>query len=137
VPLRDWRQGSQWFEMARAVARLVVADRVFYPAFRAHCSGPNNHCFPDEQYLPTMLSILAPQRLANRTLTWTHWKPGKVHPSTLQDDFFSEASVTNNFLNDRSCTWNGAPNAPCHLFARKVAPEALSKVLSVTHMFGY
>lgn len=137
VPRRDWRKGSQWFAVTRPVARLIVADRVYYPSFKAHCTGGSNHCFSDEHYLPTMLSMLVPQELARRTLTWTHWAWRKVHPSTLDGSFFNEATVTEQLLSSTNCTWNNSPGAQCYLFARKVAPQALPEVLNITHMFGY
>jgi hypothetical protein len=70
VTLKQWRKGSQWFEMSRELALLVVSDTKYYPKFRDILCGSRGHCYIDEHYLPTVLNILAPSKLANRTLTY-------------------------------------------------------------------
>ncbi|CAI5501642.1 unnamed protein product [Closterium sp. Naga37s-1] len=79
VRLEDWRKGGQWFAMDREAARVIVADDIFYPLFKRFCRPP---CYADEHYMPTMLKVLMPGNVANRTVTWTDWsKPGAAHPA--------------------------------------------------------
>jgi hypothetical protein len=33
VSFKQWRKGSQWFEMSRKLAMIVVSDTMYYPKF--------------------------------------------------------------------------------------------------------
>ncbi|KAL6847460.1 hypothetical protein ACP4OV_023313 [Aristida adscensionis] len=137
----QWRKGAQWFDLRRALAVDVVADGRYYPAFREHCRPP---CYADEHYLPTVLSIEAPHRIANRSVTWVDWSRGGAHPAT-----FGAADVDEAFLRrlttaeqrlgaGRPCTYNGQPAEVCFLFARKFAPSALQPLLDLApKLLGY
>jgi len=134
----QWRKGAQWFELDRALAVAVVADERYYPTFREHCRPP---CYVDEHYLPTVLSVEAPGRIANRSVTWVDWSRGGAHPAT-----FGEAEVGEAFLRrlttpgkeQGACTYNGQPAEVCFLFARKFAPSTLKPLLTLApKMLGY
>uniref|UniRef100_A0A8R7UDF8 Core-2/I-branching beta-1,6-N-acetylglucosaminyltransferase family protein n=1 Tax=Triticum urartu TaxID=4572 RepID=A0A8R7UDF8_TRIUA len=138
VTLSQWRKGAQWFEMDRRLAVFVIADERYYPRFRTECRAP---CYVDEHYLPTVLSIEAPERIANRSITLVDWSRGGAHPAT-----FGAADVTEDFLgmlvgkkgNAERCMYNGQPVEVCFLFARKFAPAALPQLLSLSSkIFGY
>ncbi|RCV19678.1 hypothetical protein SETIT_3G404300v2 [Setaria italica] len=137
VSLEQWRKGSQWFEMDRALAVVVVADERYYPKFREHCIPT---CYTDEHYVQTVLSIEAQGRVANRSVTWTDWSWGGAHPAT-----FWEAHVDEAFLKrlttkagQGNCTYNGRTSELCFLFARKFAPNALQPLLTLApKMLGY
>ncbi|KAJ6838672.1 uncharacterized protein M6B38_318615 [Iris pallida] len=76
---RQWRKGSQWFEMDRALAAEVVSDGVYFPVFQRHCRPP---CYGDEHYLPTFVNARSVGgRNANRSLTWVDWSKGGAHPA--------------------------------------------------------
>ncbi|GAB2223028.1 hypothetical protein Droror1_Dr00017163 [Drosera rotundifolia] len=134
VQLTQWRKGSQWFEVSRKLAIQIVRDTTFYPKFDAFCKPA---CYVDEHYFPTMLTIQAPELLANRSLTWVDWTRGGAHPAT-----FGRGDITPEFLKRiverRNCLYNGQPSSFCELFARKFAPSALEPLLRLTSsVFGY
>ncbi|XP_027343233.1 glycosyltransferase BC10-like [Abrus precatorius] len=125
VKLSQWRKGSQWFQIDRALAIEIVSDQQYFPVFKKYC---RNGCYGDEHYLPTLVSIKFWQRNSNRTLTWVDWSRGGPHPSR-----FMRTDVTVEFLNrlryGRKCQYNGKSTNVCHLFARKFMPQALDRLL--------
>ncbi|CAL1360658.1 unnamed protein product [Linum trigynum] len=136
VTLDQWRKGSQWFEVNRKLALHIVSDTKYYPKFRDFCRPA---CYADEHYYPTMLGIVVPHLLANRTLTWTDWSRGGPHPAT-----FGKSDITEDFLRKRfeaqqqPCLYNTQPTTLCFLFARKFAPSALEPLLNLSFkVFGY
>ncbi|KAJ6372891.1 hypothetical protein OIU76_027263 [Salix suchowensis] len=56
VNITSRRQGSQWFEVNRKLAVSMVEDTTYYPKFEEFCRP---HCYVDEHYFPTMLTIRA------------------------------------------------------------------------------
>ncbi|CAN6348668.1 unnamed protein product [Urochloa humidicola] len=131
VRREQWRKGAQWFELGRDLAVDVISDERYYPKFREHCRPP---CYMDEHYLPTVLSVEAPDRIANHSVTWVDWSRGGAHPAT-----FGEADVGEAFLRrittpgkvQGTCTYNGQPAEVCFLFARKFAPSTLRPLLAL------
>ncbi|GAB4837146.1 hypothetical protein Ancab_002057 [Ancistrocladus abbreviatus] len=125
VNITDWRKGSQWFEINRKLAINVVEDTTYYPKFNAFCKP---HCYVDEHYFPTMLTIQASSLLANRSITWVDWSRGGAHPAT-----FGKADISQDFFKKifqgQSCLYNNQPSSICFLFARKFAPSALEALL--------
>ncbi|MED6180412.1 hypothetical protein PIB30_010043 [Stylosanthes scabra] len=122
----QWRKGSQWFQIDRALALEVISDRQYYPLFKKHCRYGG--CIGDEHYLPTLVSIKFWRRNANRTLTWVDWSKGGSHPSR-----YMRSDVTVPFLNRlrhaTRCRYNGKSTNVCHLFARKFMPQSLDRLL--------
>lgn len=134
VNITQWRKGSQWFEVNRKLAVHIVEDTIFYPKFSEFCKPS---CYVDEHYFPTMLTIQAPNLVANRSITWVDWSRGGAHPAT-----FGRADITEEFLKrvleGHSCFYNNQPSSVCFLFARKFAPSALEPLLLVApKYFGY
>ncbi|CAI5980603.1 unnamed protein product [Closterium sp. NIES-64] len=130
--LEDWRKGGQWFAMDREAARVIVADDIFYPLFKRFCRPP---CYADEHYMPTMLKVLMPGNVANRTVTWTDWsKPGAAHPAQ-----FGAGQVTDKLIERMrgplSCIV-ADESVPCFLFARKLMPGALTDLLRLAEFIG-
>ncbi|XP_061357571.1 glycosyltransferase BC10-like [Gastrolobium bilobum] len=125
VKLSQWRKGSQWFQIDRALAIGIVSDRQYFPVFKKYC---NPECYSDEHYLPTLVSIKYWKRNSNRTLTWVDWSRGGPHPSR-----YIRPHVTFDFLDKlrygSSCEYNGQSTNVCHLFARKFTPHALDRLL--------
>ncbi|KAK7320045.1 hypothetical protein RJT34_04775 [Clitoria ternatea] len=125
VKLSQWRKGSQWFQIDRALAIEIVSDQKYLAVFKKHC---RNGCYGDEHYLPTLVSIKFWERNSNRTLTWVDWSKGGSHPSR-----FTRMDVTVDFLkrlrHGRRCFYNGKITNICHLFARKFMPHALDRLL--------
>ncbi|KAL6980070.1 hypothetical protein U1Q18_021720 [Sarracenia purpurea var. burkii] len=134
VDVMHWRKGSQWFETNRKLAVYIVKDSTFYPKFAEFCKPA---CYVDEHYFPTMLTIRAPNLLANRSITWVDWSRGGAHPGT-----FGKADITEKFLKGvlegHKCLYNNRTSSVCFLFARKFAPSALEPLLLVApNYFGY
>uniref|UniRef100_A0A7N0TP24 Core-2/I-branching beta-1,6-N-acetylglucosaminyltransferase family protein n=1 Tax=Kalanchoe fedtschenkoi TaxID=63787 RepID=A0A7N0TP24_KALFE len=125
VTLRQWRKGSQWFEMDRDLALRVVSDDKYYPVFSEFC---HYSCYADEHYLPTVVHITAPEKSCGRSITWADWSKPGPHPAS-----FGRKRVTEGFLNwlrsGSKCEYNGAETSTCFLFARKFMPDALDALL--------
>lgn len=128
VNITQWRKGSQWFEINRRLAITIVEDTTYYKKFEEFCKP---HCYVDEHYFPTMLTIQASHLLANRSLTWVDWSRGGAHPATfgrsdISDDFFRR------IYEGQNCTYNNQPSSMCYLFGRKFAPSALDPLLHIS-----
>ncbi|KAH1049615.1 hypothetical protein AAZX31_08G044000 [Glycine max] len=125
VNLSQWKKGSQWFQIDRALAIDIVSDQQYFPLFNKYCK---NRCYGDEHYLPTFVSIRFWKRNSNRTLTFVDWSRGGAHPAR-----FMRQHVTVDFLkrlrHGRTCLYNGKTTNICHLFARKFMPQALDRLL--------
>ncbi|KAL8201300.1 hypothetical protein R6Q57_012639 [Mikania cordata] len=125
VNISQWRKGSQWFEVNRKLASIIVSDVTYYPKFLEFCRPA---CYVDEHYFPTLLTIRAPNLLANRSLTWVDWSRGGAHPAT-----FGATDITEGFMmklhEGQECLFNGKPSFMCYLFARKFAPSTLQQLL--------
>ncbi|CAD6232493.1 unnamed protein product [Miscanthus lutarioriparius] len=127
ITLAQWRKGAQWFEMDRALAREVVSDDTYFPAFREYCAAQPS-CLMDEHYIPTLLSLIGWRHNANRTLTYADWRIGEVHPQTYGRDDVTEdliRKIRGGAGSGRNCTYNDGANGTCYLFARKFAHDAL------------
>ncbi|THF94345.1 hypothetical protein TEA_019925 [Camellia sinensis var. sinensis] len=87
IRLVDWRKGSQWFEVNRTLAIMIVSDTKYYTIFRKYCRPS---CYPDEHYIPTFLNMFYGSFNANRTVTWVDWSLGGPHPATYGEEVCSE-----------------------------------------------
>ncbi|KAG0616547.1 hypothetical protein M758_5G124100 [Ceratodon purpureus] len=114
VTLQQWRKGSQWFEVTREHAVEIVADSKYYRKFKTYCRP---HCYVDEHYIQTMLSIDHGAMLMNRTITHTEWVFGQAHPST-----FTKNDISREFL---------SRIRGFYFFSRKYAPSALEPLLKL------
>lgn len=134
VNISQWRKGSQWFEVNRKLASIIISDSTYYPKFLEFCRPA---CYVDEHYFPTLLTIRAPNLMANRSLTWVDWSRGGAHPAT-----FGAPDITEMFMKKlhegKECLYNDKPSTVCYLFARKIAPSALQRLLLFASEFlGY
>ncbi|KAL3844222.1 hypothetical protein ACJIZ3_001625 [Penstemon smallii] len=131
VNITEWRKGSQWFEINRKLALYIVEDNKFYPKFAEFCKPA---CYVDEHYFPTMLTIKAPNLLANRSITWVDWSRGGAHPAS-----FGGSDITEEFMKKifegHKCSYNGQPSSICFLFARKFSPSALQPLFLLAPKF--
>ncbi|KAF0920253.1 hypothetical protein E2562_034103 [Oryza meyeriana var. granulata] len=122
----QWRKGSQWFEMDRALAVEVVSDEAYFPAFR-DC----RRCVIDEHYIPTLVNTLGWRRNANRTLTYMEWPPRSPHPRVHGAVDVTEELFRKMRSGAANCTYNGAASNICFVFARKFSPDALGPLLDL------
>ena len=130
-----WRKGAQWFEVDRGLALEVVSDGTYYPTFRDHCAG-RRACLMDEHYLPTLLSVLAWPRGANRTLTFADWDRRRrtgFHPHAHQAEEVTAGLIGEIRSGERAganCSaYRDAASGVCYLFARKFMPDTLETLL--------
>lgn len=127
INITDWRKGSQWFEVHRELAILIVSDREYYTIFQDLCHPP---CYMDEHYIPTLVNILFAELNSNRSVTWVDWSRGGPHPGK-----YGWGDITDEFLNQirhgSECNYNGNTTTMCLLFARKFLPNALEPLLLV------
>ncbi|KAL8140081.1 hypothetical protein V2J09_006102 [Rumex salicifolius] len=125
VTLRDWRKGSQWFEMDRALALDVVSDRSYFSVFKRNCKSS---CYVDEHYFPTLVNMRFGKRNSNRSVTWADWSHGGSHPVR-----YTRSRVTRELLmrmrSGQECWYNRRRTTTCFLFARKFLPGSLDRLI--------
>ncbi|KAJ8758498.1 hypothetical protein K2173_000219 [Erythroxylum novogranatense] len=127
ITLRQWRKGSQWFEMDRELAIEVVSDEKYFNVFKRYCKGS---CYADEHYIPTFVSIKHGKRNSNRSLTWVDWSKGGPHPARFVRNEI-DADFLEKLRSGRKCVYNGEVTNTCFLFARKFLPTALERLLKL------
>ncbi|KAG2567689.1 hypothetical protein PVAP13_7NG205700 [Panicum virgatum] len=133
ISVEQWRKGSQWFEVDRALAAEAVADATYFPTFRENCAG-ERFCVVDEHYMPMLASVLGWRRNANRTLTFADWDPKRrtgSHPRTHGAEEVTEELIGRIRRGGArgNCTFNDGASGVCSLFARKFAPDTLEPLL--------
>lgn len=130
IRAEQWRKGSQWFEMDRALAIEVVSDKKYFSTFKRYCKSS---CYGDEHYLPTLVSIKFWKRNSNRSLTWVDWSKGGPHPARFQRTAVT-VELLKKLRNGGNCEYNGKKTSICFLFARKFMPDALNRLLRFAPM---
>lgn len=126
VTLRQWRKGSQWFEMNRDLAVEVVSDAKYAPLFESYCKPA---CYSDEHYIPTMVGIKFWRVNSNRTVTWVDWSVWGPHPGHFGPQDLTLKTVEK-LRYGRQCRYNGHATNMCYMFARKVLPNAVDVLLN-------
>ncbi|TKW17985.1 hypothetical protein SEVIR_5G404800v4 [Setaria viridis] len=129
ITLRQWRKGSQWFELARGVATSILTDTRYYTLFRRHCRPS---CYPDEHYVQTYVAMRHGDRNSNRTVTHVDWSTGGAHPVAYGARDATPELVRSIRTSREPCTRNSRPTTTCYLFARKFAPDALGPLLNMS-----
>ncbi|XP_010682058.2 glycosyltransferase BC10 [Beta vulgaris subsp. vulgaris] len=129
IKLRQWRKGSQWFEITRSWAIEIISDYKYYDLFRKYC---HPSCYPDEHYIPTYLQIFHPLLNSNRTVTWVDWSLGGPHPASFGRENITEGFIQNIRNNGTECWYNFQRTPICYLFARKFDPSALEPLLNIS-----
>lgn len=124
IKLKQWRKGSQWFEMHRELALEVISDRTYFPIFEKYCKGS---CYADEHYLPTFVSIKFWEKNSNRSLTWVDWSKGGPHPAKFVRPEVTSELLEN--LRNQRCEYNGNSTNVCFLFARKFLQSSLTRLM--------
>lgn len=125
VSIEQWRKGSQWFEVDRELATYIVSDVKYYPKFRDFCKPI---CYVDEHYIPTMLNIEFPKKVAMRSVTAVDWTKGGAHPGEFGKD--DAVEFYQRIRSGHDCTYNGESGHLCFIFARKFLPESLEPLLA-------
>ncbi|KAK1360360.1 Core-2/I-branching beta-1,6-N-acetylglucosaminyltransferase family protein [Heracleum sosnowskyi] len=129
IHLRDWRKGSQWFELSRSLAVGIVSDTKYYTLFKKHCLPA---CYPDEHYLPTYIQKLYGSLNSNRSVTYVDWSKGGPHPAAFTAENITEGFIQYIRNNGTLCPYNFDQTRICYLFARKFGPSALEPLLNLS-----
>ncbi|GAB2278188.1 hypothetical protein Dimus_012881 [Dionaea muscipula] len=129
IKLYQWRKGSQWFELSRALAIALISDTNYYSLFRKYCKPS---CYPDEHYFPTYLNMFHGPSNSNRTVTWVNWSLGGPHPASFGRENITAAFIQSIRNNGTQCSYNSGKTYVCYLFARKFAPSSLEPLLNLT-----
>ncbi|PWA48195.1 core-2/I-branching beta-1,6-N-acetylglucosaminyltransferase family protein [Artemisia annua] len=129
IKLRDWRKGSQWFEIQRTLAIKIVSDTRYYTIFKRHCLPS---CYPDEHYLPTFVNMFYGALNANRTVTYVDWSLGGPHPARFEAKDITKNLILSIRNNGTTCSYNQKNTSICFLFARKFHPSALDPLLNIS-----
>ncbi|KAI3770437.1 hypothetical protein L6452_01570 [Arctium lappa] len=128
IRLRDWRKGSQWFEMNRALAIKVISDTKYYNLFKRYCT---HDCYPDEHYMATFVHMFHESLNADRTVTYVDWSLGGPHPASFEDKDVTESLIRSLRKNGTTCLYNKGTTSVCFLFARKFNLSALEPLLKL------
>ncbi|KAH7857181.1 hypothetical protein Vadar_009916 [Vaccinium darrowii] len=123
---KQWRKGSQWFEIDRHLAVEVVSDRKYFPAFRRVCR--RGSCYGDEHYLPTLVNLRFGGKNSNRSVTWVDWSKGGYHPFGFRRKHVT-VELLKRMRSGSQCEYNGERTRVCFLFARKFLPTTLPRLL--------
>lgn len=126
----QWRKGSQWFEMSRELALIVVSDRKYYFKLAGLLCMNDCICYMDEHYLPTVLTILAPSKLGNRTSHYIDFSRSTAHPRQWDREAIIPATLKA-LTTGHNCTYNGEFTERCHMFARKFSPGTIEPLLKL------
>ncbi|THU73646.1 hypothetical protein C4D60_Mb04t25050 [Musa balbisiana] len=127
VGVSQWRKGTQWLEVSRRVALVVVNDTTVYPKFdRLRSEMIVQH----EHYFSTVLTVKAAHIIANRSITWELWRSGQFEPVTFGMEDTTE-QLLRKINEEHECSHNDKPTAVCFLFARRFAPSALWPLLKL------
>lgn len=82
VTFDAFRIGSQFWSLTRNHARVVVGDNRLWRKFRLPCVTDST-CYPEENYFPTLLSMVDPHGVVPATLTNVNWRgQNDGHPRT-------------------------------------------------------
>ncbi|THU73509.1 hypothetical protein C4D60_Mb04t23630 [Musa balbisiana] len=108
----------------KKVTVVIVKETTCYARFHELGEGV---IVLDKHYIPTVLTIIAPHLIANRSITRTMWKKDhKRHPATFGKDDMNGTSI-----GIGTAHTNDRPFVICFLFARKFATNALEPLLEL------
>lgn len=127
ITLQDWRKGSQWFAIHRALAIDIASDITYYPVFRNYCRPP---CYMDEHYLPTIVTKKLSWLNSNRCLMWADWSRGGSHP-VMYKKWDVSIALVQRMRRGSGCLYNGNASEVCFLFARKFHPNTLGPLIEL------
>lgn len=81
---KNFRKGSQWFQINRHLALVAVANSKEYMKFEKYFCKIRSVCYIDEHCLPTLAWIMRPQAIAYRTLTFFQFHGKSSHPKLYE-----------------------------------------------------
>ncbi|KAL9231482.1 hypothetical protein vseg_006707 [Gypsophila vaccaria] len=144
VPLEVFRIGSQFWSLTRRHARVVVDDVALWRKFRLPCVTLGA-CFPEENYFPTLLSMVDTRGVVPATLTHVNWRgshnghPRTYNASEVDPGLIQWLREGRPRYGDLGIRINGSdgsrvdPRRDPFLFARKFAPNCVEPLLSLAN----
>ncbi|CAL0305718.1 unnamed protein product [Lupinus luteus] len=136
VKLEDFRIGSQFWSLTRRHARIVVSDKKLWSKFKLPCVRLDT-CYPEENYFPTLLSMVDPKGCVYATLTHVDWKGRKDGHPRKYDVAEVGPELIQRLRRDRPRYGNGGGNngkrrrRDPFLFARKFDPDTLQPLMAI------
>lgn len=141
VPFSHFRIGSQFFIVTRKHARIISNDTRIWSKFKLPCMTNYTYtCYPEENYFPTLMSMVDPHGCVPSTLTHVDWRGSHSgHPHTYYlSDVGPELiqtlrNATPRYGDDGMNGSDSSVRKRRHpfLFARKFAPESLTGLLDI------
>ncbi|KAL2896158.1 T-box transcription factor T [Bienertia sinuspersici] len=139
VSEEDFRVGSQFWSLTRRQARVVVEDTKLWRKFGLPCVDIHA-CYPEENYFPTLLSMVDPHGVVPATLTSVDWrgrhdghprtyKSGEVDPGLIR--WLREARPVYGIMRINGSNLSVRDRWDPFLFARKFGPDCLEPLLSM------
>ncbi|GAB4854581.1 hypothetical protein Ancab_023162 [Ancistrocladus abbreviatus] len=141
VGLDEFRIGSQFWALTRKHAKVVVGDERLWGKFKLPCVRLDT-CYPEENYFPTILSMLDPQGVVPATLTHVDWNGSyDGHPRTYNSSEVGVELIERlrgdipryGDLGINGSDWSGMGRRNPFLFARKFAPDCIQPLLSMAN----
>ncbi|KAL8501817.1 hypothetical protein ACS0TY_021071 [Phlomoides rotata] len=141
VEYKDVRVGSQFWVVKRKHARIIVRDTRLWSKFKLPCLHDYT-CYPDEQYFPTLLSMVDPLGCIPCTLTHVDWRgghgghprmyePSEVGPELIRSLIKARPRYGDDRLDGSNSTVRKRHDP--FLFARKFSPGALHHLINMAH----
>ncbi|XP_057959758.1 glycosyltransferase BC10 [Malania oleifera] len=141
VTIEDFRIGSQFFALTRRHAVAVVKDQQLWSKFQLPCVWIWT-CYPEENYFPTLLSLVDSRGCVPATLTHVDWSDqSNGHPHTYEAEEVDPALILK-LRSDRPRYGdeeiNGSDSSLTKrhhpfLFARKFGPETVEPLMSIAN----
>ncbi|KAI3788986.1 hypothetical protein L2E82_01769 [Cichorium intybus] len=141
VTFERFRIGSQFSVLTRHHARMVVGDTRLWSKFKLPCLRENiDRCYPEENYFPTLLSMVDRRGCVPATLTYVDWKrshhghPYTFHVSDVGPEFIRTIRRRRPRYGDEEINGSDASvirrNDP-FLFARKFGADTVGALLEI------
>lgn len=157
LPDRVMRKGEFWITLHRRHAGVVVGDRYVFPRFKHNWYRWG---LLAEVYVPTLMAVADPEGISHHSLVYVNWlnhTKGASSPVTLNHTTVTKSTIEGmqqltanahgfyqvdkrwNDTTEKSCVYNGVPNSPCFLFARKFVRDELvaASLLLLSPVLGY
>ncbi|XP_020552567.1 uncharacterized protein LOC105170072 [Sesamum indicum] len=122
VHFDEFRVGSQFFVLTRKHTLMVIKDRKLWRKFKLPCLNVDS-CYPEEHYVPTMLSMQDPNGCTQYTLTRVNWTdsvnghPHTYHPAEVSPELIYRLRESNSSYS--------------YMFARKFSADCLNPLMEI------
>ncbi|KAI3715769.1 hypothetical protein L6452_22756 [Arctium lappa] len=144
VRFERFRIGSQFSVLTRHHARVVVSDTRLWSKFKLPCLQENIYrCYPEENYFPTLLSMVDRRGCVPATLTYVDWKghhnghPHTFHASEVGPDLITALRRRRPRYGDEEMNGSDASvrrrRDDPFLFARKFGADTVGALMDIAN----